>query len=177
MGKEVLGQGVWYVAHYATQVVAVACFIAGVVIAFVKLSSSPKGAPEAALDAHNVLGIITCVLVGLQVLVSVFARPAPCSARRPLWARVHRYAAWVIITVGVANCGLGIALWAENGWGEDADWLVGGHRGGTGRLGMVVREGMGMEGGRGGQGRCRVGSSASQVAVSGQHLLQQFARL
>ncbi|KAJ9521321.1 hypothetical protein QJQ45_001182 [Haematococcus lacustris] len=67
INKALAGKAVWFHAHVACQLLAVACFVASVAIA---LSSFGDGIPANVKDigdAHYVIGIVIIALIGVQV--------------------------------------------------------------------------------------------------------------
>ncbi|KAL6755510.1 hypothetical protein V8C86DRAFT_2676230 [Haematococcus lacustris] len=120
INKALAGKAVWFHAHVACQLLAVACFVASVAIA---LSSFGDGIPANVKDigdAHYVIGIVIIALIGVQVLLAMGARPAPSSPRRALWDLVHHNWGRVTLLLAWANCFLGIVYYVR-GWGA-LDW-------------------------------------------------------
>ncbi|KAJ9513660.1 hypothetical protein QJQ45_015416, partial [Haematococcus lacustris] len=116
INKTLGGKGLWFYAHVACQLLAVACFIAGVTIALVVFDSGVPSNVQRIGESHEVIGIILIAMVAVQVLLAVAARPAPGTPRRPMWDLLHHNWGRATLLLAWANCFLGIVYFAR-GWG------------------------------------------------------------
>lgn len=113
-GRMLGGTAFWFMIHTVSVAFGMAAFLAGLVIAFVKLgrASRPNTVKESGefdpWEVHSILGYIVIGLSGVQLLMGI-ARPDMKAWIRPVWTVVHTnlglttvLTAWAAVYTGIA---------------------------------------------------------------------------
>ncbi len=99
----------WFYTHVLLQLTGLGLFIAGFVLALLKLDIEDDGGPA---GAHKVMGYVVAGMAGLQLLAA-FIRPAPSTPRRPLWNVLHHNLGRATVLLSWATVFLGVYLGHE----------------------------------------------------------------
>ncbi|GIL63770.1 hypothetical protein Vafri_17775 [Volvox africanus] len=102
---KVAGKHLWFWLHMGCQLIGMALFIAGFVVAFVKFGEVEGEISE----AHEKIGIAVMAAAGAQV-VFAYIRPDPGAKKRGLWNLVHHNLGRLTILLAWANVYIGIYI-------------------------------------------------------------------
>ncbi|KAG2423651.1 hypothetical protein HXX76_015168 [Chlamydomonas incerta] len=103
------GKHLWFLLHVGCQYIGISLFVAGFVIAYVKLDDGGVVVGGKAGSAHAPIGIAVMAAAGAQMVVG-HVRPDPTHRRRALWNLVHHNLGRCTVLLAWANVYIGIYM-------------------------------------------------------------------
>lgn len=100
------GKHLWFLLHVGCQYVGISLFVAGFVIAYVKLDNGGVVVGGKAGSAHAPIGIAVMAAAGAQMVVG-HVRLDPTHRRRWLWNLVHHNLGRCTVLLAWANVYIG----------------------------------------------------------------------